>query len=365
MALLIGGESFPLATGTGAVVQPYADQFLYRALDFYQWSLNNYLATSYQNALAGQVTVSSNAACVTTMGVDPEPWLDSFTPQRPPLLSIFPMRAEFKRKTTEKDNTIWHYGVRYVLPAMAFEQYSRLAPVLQAAWNLLVLVTEKRGDPAYTPQGSSAGTNPWTLCGVQELWWENAEFGFLAGREQGHFMPSFFSSLMVVREDAWDASAATSFTYAMVSTTVGDNTGLEPSPLVQAETDVGLASPKGIHDDRAAIPRRRRGRRLRRTRHAIRAAPRVHRQALGRGREALRPRRRTGVSPHDRGRARDASLLVRRRVPRGRARVRRRGHRRRARAAVRCSRSRSVPCGQVRPAAREGGLRPWALSTSR
>lgn len=252
MALLIAGESFPLAAGTGAFVQPYADQFLYRVIDFYQWGLNNYLTTSYVNAMGGQVTVATNQACTTTTQVDPEPWLDSFTPIRPPLLSIFPMRVEFARHSLEKDNAVFHYGIRYVLPAMAFDQYQRVSPILTSAWNLLLLLTEKRGDPAYTPVGSTLGANPWALAGVQELWWETAEFGFLAGHDQGHFMPAFFASLKVVREDNFDATnTGNVFTYATVTATVGDSTGLDVVPTVAVQSDVGLATNyrKGAPDD--------------------------------------------------------------------------------------------------------------------
>lgn len=218
MALLFGGISFPLdAQPTGASVVAVADPFLARALPYWQACLNYYIEDAYVAAMGAKASGGTSRACRTTLAVDPIPWLDTQVIETP-LLACFPTKGPAKGLTLERDRIDFAYRVIYCLPSMDWSTYQKVAPILQAAYALLIKVTEQQHDDAY-----NSGERVWDEAGTMMLHFDNAEFGALdSPRVQGHFMPAFTAEMLVAIRDEYDPTEGTTLGGQTVSVGEGD-----------------------------------------------------------------------------------------------------------------------------------------------
>lgn len=236
MALLFGGLSFPLtAQAAGASVVPVADPFLNKALPYWQTCLNTYLESAYAAAMAGRAMGTTQRACRSAIPVDPLPWLDTGLILEPPLLACYPVKGPSTRLTMQRDRVDFNYRLTYVLPALDWTTYVKIAPILQAAYALLIKVTEEQHDAAY-----NSGERIWDTAGLTMLRIDNAEFGALdRPGTAGHFMPSFVADVTVEIRDDYDPSSGSTLSGMDVNVDEGTGDGSLLVDAVQGSTDVG------------------------------------------------------------------------------------------------------------------------------
>lgn len=234
MALTIGGITYPLtAQATGATLLPVADPFLAVALPFWQQCIETYMSSAYVAVMANQVTAAANAACVTTFPIDPVAWIDIVT-FRPPLLACYPVSGNWNRLTSEHDRNAMLYRLAYILPGVSFDQMTRVAPMLQAVINLIMLVTEQQSDPSY-----NSNQKVWTAAGCTSVAIGSWEIGFMAPKDEvGHQLPTLLSDVHVVLRNEWNYTGAVALTYGLIQTGVGDGGTGVIDDLIEGRTDI-------------------------------------------------------------------------------------------------------------------------------
>ncbi len=208
MGLKFGGITYPLvAQADGAAVVGVADPFTAKALPFWQKCIATYIETAYAAAMKGQTIGATNRACQTILAVDPVPWIDTEI-IKPPLLALYPVKERFAGLTLERDTTVTDYKLAYVLPAVTFDKYKLLAPMLQAVFRLLTCVTEQQRDASY-----AAGELVWDAAGTMSVLFGEAQYGSLESiKQSGHFMPAFFADVNVTLESTFDQTGAVTLT---------------------------------------------------------------------------------------------------------------------------------------------------------
>lgn len=233
MALLLGGVSYPLAAqATGASLLPVADPWLAKALPFWQACLNAYLGSALAAALPGQIHDAARPACATALPIDPLPWLGA-QPLRPPLLACYPADGEFARRTMEHDQITGGYKVVYVLPPLDFVLMQRVAPILQAAFGLLMRVTEEQHDPAY-----ASDAEVWAPSGAVSVTFGKAVYGLFGEEDAQTRMPMFQADVSVVIRDEFAPDQGAALEYMLAQTGAGTNEeGILPDAIA-VRTDV-------------------------------------------------------------------------------------------------------------------------------
>lgn len=229
MALTFGGITYPLvAQADGAAVVSVADPFIAKALPFWQRCIATYIETAYAAVMKGQTIGLTNRACQTTLDIDPVPWLDTQI-IKPPVLAIYPVKEGFARLTMERDTTVTDYKVAYVMPAVTFEKYKLLAPMLQAVFRLLVCVTEQQFDASY-----ESGQRVWDAAGTMSVVFGEAQYGSLESADKiGHFLPAFFADVNVSLESAFNQTGATTMTDQEVTVDEGTDAGTGEGGLLE------------------------------------------------------------------------------------------------------------------------------------
>lgn len=233
LRLHAGGGSLPLAEGsTGESLLERCDPFRSVALAYWQTCINHYVSAAYAKAMAGQALAQSNKACVSTMSVDPAPWLWSEAIKLP-LLALFPVSVTSDMLTMGHERIARRYRFSYLLDPMPFAQYQRIEPLLCAVLDLLVMVTERQSDPEH-----GSNTHVWQSAGTTSVRIAEARFGFFEGKQTGHLMPALEGECHVVLRDTYDESGSYPLWGHNVSVSAGDDEGYQLEDFIEARVDI-------------------------------------------------------------------------------------------------------------------------------
>jgi hypothetical protein len=206
VGLIFGGITYPLVAQAAAQpVVSVADPFLSKALPYWQTCIETYCVAAYAAVMTNQTEGAINRACKTTLAIDPLPWIDVQTIQ-PPVLALYPVEEVFGRLTLEHDQTVTDYKLAYVLPAVTYDRFKALAPMLQAVFRLIVAVTEQQHDAAY-----DSDARVWDDAETVAVTFGKVQYGQLESADKiGHFMPAFFADVNVaIRGEYYRTDAVT------------------------------------------------------------------------------------------------------------------------------------------------------------
>lgn len=182
--LQLGGLTVPLAvpapTPHGASLLAASDPFLVRVLPYWQYCLNHYLEAAYVAAMSGQGQgpPPGRRACLEAYPIDPEPHFAGAA-LKLPLLACYAASGRTGRQSTHKFKNTAVYRLVYALPqGMDFAQEVRIAPMLRAAMDVLLLVTDEGGLDHYQD-----GARIWQDAGVTRVAFTSWELGYFAKGE--------------------------------------------------------------------------------------------------------------------------------------------------------------------------------------
>lgn len=241
-----GGVDLPLAQqATGASILRVADPFLYQALPFWQWALQNYLSGAYEAAMAGQALATAGTnACLTTAPTNPIPFIEGGSVIRPPLLACWPQKGQWEQFTLQRRHVKTTYSLAYVLPATDFDQMQRVGPLLQAVLAVLTLATEKQAIAAYTPVSGAAGDNVWHAAKVEAVAFNTYSFDAFLGTATKTYQPVLTAEVVVTKRDEW-VEPGHDFLTTIASIGVGENeVGIFPD-FIQIDTGQPIVTGDG------------------------------------------------------------------------------------------------------------------------
>lgn len=201
----MGGLLAPPETpAAGSTLLSLCSPFVAAALPYFQHVLNHYLSRAYAAALAWQGATDTAQACVTTLVVDPAPFLGTVQ-RKLPLLALYPVDGRAGERTLHRSKNDRRYRLVYVLRGdMNLDQFERIAPMLEAAVDLLTLATDEGGLDHH--QG---GARVWEDAGASRVAVGAWEVGaFSPGDNLAGFFPALQADVHVEMVERWDSASA-------------------------------------------------------------------------------------------------------------------------------------------------------------
>jgi hypothetical protein len=255
-----GAAVYPLRADAGGPLPTWseyaallrdADPARFYAIDFFAFSLNFHLSErlAAESEKAGRPIRQAVAAVGT---VDPAPFLEggALSADQLPLLALYRRRSAPRDVSTVYARRDATWQVRYVLPALNYDQARKLDPILRSVEAVLDWAAEYGWHPRYAPPGGALGQQAWAhdLAGLDEVRTGDSTWEWLAPESGGEVYLSLSVDL-VVKERRWPllttdpggpgSFAGTDTTFAVASESAeGEAPDPAPVPLVSVASDV-------------------------------------------------------------------------------------------------------------------------------
>lgn len=186
------GNVFPAATGTGNTALHDLDRVVFELLDFYAFTLTNYLGARWTEAATAAQLTSAQASSIVAYKVPYDPRDHLQEDGAPfPMLSVYRVSERFSRETSAWMQAKVTLGIDWSLPPLTSAQVEMLGPFLHAVGKVLAQGTELGKHPSY-----QSGADVYANAGLQDVTITDAAYGSLIS-QSNQVYPSIHLTLAV------------------------------------------------------------------------------------------------------------------------------------------------------------------------